>query len=675
MLLQSLELNNIRSYVDERIVFPSGSFLLSGDIGSGKSTILLGIEFALFGLLRGEISGSSLLRHGADKGFVALEFSIQDAKYRIGRFLKRSTIGISQEAGFIITDGVQEDLSASELKVRVLTLLGYPLALASKGKNSLFRYTVYTPQEDMKKILLDSSDERVEVLRRVFLIEKYKVIQENVRLYSRILRERCKILEGVARGLDEKKSLLLEKESKFEVLLSEIVGSEILLQAKSDRSSLLRKNLDVLSLSVDSFRDSSRALDAERSKISSLNSSLDRCKKRLLDIGDISSDIQEKLDSLVVQELDFSKELDRLNGVVLDCSRLKSSLHAKIEGVDDLSRRISSLDVCPVCLQKVPGEHKHSFGSEQSAKRLSLSTSFDKVSQEEIVARESMLKTRALLDSVRKSIGDCRVLVSRSGERSRLVSEIEVVSKDISLSDARCKSLESFVAKNSSIIEDFSKAKSAVDVALRDERDVLARLTSLRREAEISKETIHMLRKDVVEKEFAVKNLNDLSLLSSWFSDSFSVMVSNIEKQVLARVYHSLNDFFREWFSLLVSDDSLSVRLDDSFSPVIVQNGFDSSFDSLSGGERTACALAYRLALNRVVGDVVSSLRTGGLLILDEPTDGFSDAQLDSLRDVLSSLNLKQVCIVSHELKIGSFVENVVHVKKENSTSRIVSGV
>ena len=79
--------------------------------------------------------------------------------------------------------------------------------------------------------------------------------------------------------------------------------------------------------------------------------------------------------------------------------------------------------------------------------------------------------------------------------------------------------------------------------------------------------------------------------------------------------------------------------------------------------------------MNRVVGDVVSSLRTGGLLILDEPTDGFSDAQLDSLRDVLSSLNLKQVCIVSHELKIGSFVENVVHVKKENSTSRIVSGV
>ena len=52
MIIHSIKLHNIRSYLEEKIEFPKGSTLLSGDIGSGKSTILLAIEFALFGLKR-----------------------------------------------------------------------------------------------------------------------------------------------------------------------------------------------------------------------------------------------------------------------------------------------------------------------------------------------------------------------------------------------------------------------------------------------------------------------------------------------------------------------------------------------------------------------------------------------------------------------------------------------
>ncbi len=37
----------IRSYVDETIEFTDSSILLTGDIGCGKSTVLLAAEFAL----------------------------------------------------------------------------------------------------------------------------------------------------------------------------------------------------------------------------------------------------------------------------------------------------------------------------------------------------------------------------------------------------------------------------------------------------------------------------------------------------------------------------------------------------------------------------------------------------------------------------------------------------
>ena len=71
MRLKKIQLENIRTYENQEIEFPEGSLLLTGDIGSGKSSILLAVEFALFGVLRGK-SGNSLLRNGEKEGKVRI---------------------------------------------------------------------------------------------------------------------------------------------------------------------------------------------------------------------------------------------------------------------------------------------------------------------------------------------------------------------------------------------------------------------------------------------------------------------------------------------------------------------------------------------------------------------------------------------------------------------------
>ena len=76
-------------------------------------------------------------------------------------------------------------------------------------------------------------------------------------------------------------------------------------------------------------------------------------------------------------------------------------------------------------------------------------------------------------------------------------------------------------------------------------------------------------------------------------------------------------------------DDTVGARLTDDFIPIVEINGYETSLDHLSGGEKTSCALAYRLALNKVINDVVSSIKTKDILVLDEPTDGFSAQQLE----------------------------------------------
>jgi DNA repair exonuclease SbcCD ATPase subunit len=88
LILKKLQIENIRSYENQEITFPRGSTLLSGDIGSEITTILLAVEFALFGLQPSQ-KASSLLRNGADSGQVVLTFEIDGKEIVIERNLKK----------------------------------------------------------------------------------------------------------------------------------------------------------------------------------------------------------------------------------------------------------------------------------------------------------------------------------------------------------------------------------------------------------------------------------------------------------------------------------------------------------------------------------------------------------------------------------------------------------
>jgi exonuclease SbcC len=59
------------------------------------------------------------------------------------------------------------------------------------------------------------------------------------------------------------------------------------------------------------------------------------------------------------------------------------------------------------------------------------------------------------------------------------------------------------------------------------------------------------------------------------------------------------------------------------------------------------------------------------MIILDEPTDGFSSEQLDRVREVVDELNMRQIIIVSHEQKIEGFVDKVIRIQKNEHVSSV----
>jgi exonuclease SbcC len=59
------------------------------------------------------------------------------------------------------------------------------------------------------------------------------------------------------------------------------------------------------------------------------------------------------------------------------------------------------------------------------------------------------------------------------------------------------------------------------------------------------------------------------------------------------------------------------------------------------------------------------------MLIMDEPTDGFSKEQLYKVREILNELQCPQVILVSHETELESFADHIYRVNKAAGISKI----
>jgi exonuclease SbcC len=155
-----------------------------------------------------------------------------------------------------------------------------------------------------------------------------------------------------------------------------------------------------------------------------------------------------------------------------------------------------------------------------------------------------------------------------------------------------------------------------------------------------------------------------------WVQDYFLPTLEMVEKQVMMNHNQEFNAQFQKWFGMLVDDPGKQAKVDEEFTPVIQQDGLDQEVSYLSGGEKTSVALAYRLALNSVVRRESSGLESN-LLILDEPTDGFSKEQLSKVREILDEIRSPQIILVSHERELESFADQVIKVSKANGESSI----
>lgn len=689
MKLKRICLNNIRSYESQEIEFPEGSVLLSGDIGAGKSTVLLALEFALFGLQTGHLSGGSLLRNNKDNGSVEIEFEIDDKIVNIKRSLKRNKKSIVQDKGILTINGLKEELGAEELKQRVLDLFGYPTSLIKAKTNLLYRFTVYTPQEEMKQILQENADYRIDVLRKIFGIDKYKKIVENVELIAAKIREEARIKENQISDLSlllkqklENEEELNKENNKLKEILPQhqkIIEEIKKAEDEANKISLQINKANELKLQLVSFASELKSKENEFKEIQEqITNSEHRIKELKTKLS--SDDLVQYQDNFLEKIKQQIQEKRQLQKQLLDHSKSTEAkqiaLEQKKKEILAAKIRIEGMDECPTCQQKVTLEHKRKIAEENNKKleEIDLNLLELKKSLNEFSTKlETIEKEIENLNEKEKNYEKNKIILDALNEKKNYIENLkkkaETISKEIFTKKSQKEKIENELAtlKNIDVLN--FEINKKIDELRRKEREIEIEKIKHEKNIENITKNLKLLEEEITKKEKIVKEIAQLKKLNEWLLKHFTEIISTIEKAVMVKLNYEFNLLFEKWFKILV--ENLDARVDENFTPIIEQQGFEISYDSLSGGERTAAALAYRLALNQIINHFMGKLKTKGLLILDEPTDGFSSEQLKKLKDIFNELNYEQLIVVSHESEVEDFVENVINFEKKDGVTKV----
>ena len=349
MRLNSLRLCNFRQHIDTYIAFDVGLTGIIGANGSGKTTILEAIAWALYGqdAARGKKETIRSLRAGPTaKVKVELDFELGGHRYRVERGLTHAELYL---------DGA--DAPMANTLTGVSDMLRRRLGMSREE----FFNTYFTGQKELDVMAAMAPSERAQFLSRVLGYERLRVAQ-------RLVKERARMLAAEAAGV---RSALPDVVS-IERVHAE--ASERLLQAtaRAQRATARRDRAvaafeDVAPRWVAAQREREQLQEAlaelrvAEAEIASYARDAERIGRELAEVASAESEL-ERLGEELAPLGPLSDELQRLDQMARDDGRRQALLEterALQEEVARLRERRTRIETAPALEEEVTLELEH----------------------------------------------------------------------------------------------------------------------------------------------------------------------------------------------------------------------------------------------------------------------------------------------------------------------------
>lgn len=699
LLLKSLRLKDFLSHENSFIEFnPTQKVLVDGASGSGKTAILEGITWALYG--RGRVDNRSIIRRGSKKAEVELTLASGDTLYTITRVVSaegKHTLVV------LIGNTAHPMARLRELQNWIeKELLGasYLLFVNSvaylQGGAELF---VSQPASDRKDLLLEivqssNFDELYEKTRRKIEEKEtqYAMVGKQVEDLDRWVdhaNEELKNKEQVDRSVSEYKELIENQKTEIQAVNMRVASFET-----------LNTNVSVFRNALDQMKTQQIAIDADIALAESAISELNGIRPA-----------EEKLETIKVDVVKLDKRIQEILDILNQCAEFNIKRSEKMvekpidygfeNEIISLDKELSLLmtgDQCPSKEQCPHEKNKHKKIQEITQKVLETTKNKKKFEQsleqwqqeynalekpphDSLVYHDELKNVRSEKSALQR---EQVILESRNSKKEYWLSEASRLPK---AQEAREKLMESIRSTENDL---------GVAIAALDEesyKKTLATLTELKTELTKKEAILHtfigqaaVLEKLRVELEEklrqrlkikeelggSVEVMRKLNLLKDAFGAKgiravvIDYLLPNLEERINT-VLSRMSDF-------RVHLDTQQQKVDGGgnkeglFINIVNEMGEEMPFESYSGGERLKIVVA--------ISEALATLQKVGFRMFDETILSLDENSLEGFMSVLTNLleRFPQVLCVSHIQEIKDAFQEKVFISKHNGISSVAYG-
>ena len=678
-MIHSIELIDFLAHHDTKLDFSNDATVFVGQNGAGKSSIIDAITFSLFGAHTRK-NNKSLIRRGANKSLVKVDFSANGKNYRTVRQIDAKgtlTAQFLEKNGedFIpIAEGERKQFgeSMTEEVEKVLGINFEKLKIAS-----------IVQQGELNSIIKAKPKEFKELLNTIIGIDRLDVAVESMK---EVLKEFRKEIQ-TKHGFDDTQIELLE--NRMNEFQNEITNSKPMMKKLEEEKQV--RETKIIQIEQEVEKDSVKEIqlrELEDQKEELLSYAKETIKKIQRDVMEEERKVNECKGcfSIVSKRGEIESRLFKLEEELQTISKeLVESEKKKIrfEEQGEFANRLELKDgKCPVCDSKVdhlnPLFQKEHLEeeiktldrkiSQTKEKQVELEDSIEKINDElreaenaDIKLKTHNISTETELEQIAatikekvKKIKDIPITINSSQllEASSIDAHAKMKYEKILQIEKTTSGFnqEEFLLKKKDLIQNRDRLRQ-ID---QEFGAISNRIENAEQQLERNRiilDELHNVRKYVIELENIQKNVYSIDgpvakSLRSWALDIISKKASEYLEKLNTKIQRiSLSQKTRD---VNITCYARSTMLE---------------LESLSGGEQVSIALSLRLGMAHLLG--ASNLN---FMILDEPTTHLDSERRKALVGVLSQLASirgeeasMQFIIISHDAEIfeDSSVENI----------------
>ncbi|AFH42783.1 AAA family ATPase [Fervidicoccus fontis] len=367
--------------------------------------------------------------------------------------------------------------------------------------------------------------------------------------------------------------------------------------------------------------------------------------------------------------------------------------------IEEIERKISENESTLEIMKKIENAYRNSESCKRNLISIGKMLEFEQISAENIELLEKIVKEYEKLGEEylsKTNDGNIEISIEAYNKYKKILQEI---SNSESLLDSKKKDMENIknefnslkleieeldkkIESLRSVEEELKKVRSEIDAVEKDIQnkqrengELVISIDTLKKELAEYEEKIKSYESGLRQIDDAIYKLNvllkvrelyDKENIPKWLRNEAIAILSNEMSNTLSKLDLTYTE--------VDIDENLNIELIDKNSARSVL------LSQASGGESVAVAIAFVLAMQKVIQKMIAGEEVFDFLILDEPTTHLDDERVRDLVEVFRTLGergegVPQLIIVTHDEQLKEAGDAIYEVKKIPGKGSFVSEV